>query len=90
MNILSSKGKTNIAVDAIIAAIQHYKRCSREIKTITLCPLWFVLFKDYMKENAPGLDFDDMVKFNSLIIQKGAHIMHDQRMKVELIAQIAY
>ena len=75
MNKQSTTG--NIAIDMIYAALQHYKKKERTVKTVNLSSQYWRLFTIYMRKQKSDLILDDDgLQFNNVLIRKGHRFQH--------------
>lgn len=71
----------NVAVDMIAAAMAHYKKHNRLVKTVNLSHSYWRIFNVFMKEENPELEIpDEGIQFNNVLIRKGTMF---QRLGVE-------
>ncbi len=80
----------NPAVDMVYAAVQHYKRFGRKVKTVSLDRSYWNLFDAFMneQENADKVDITpDGIQFNDLLVRRGTQFQKD-RIEIELYPQI--
>lgn len=84
MRLIGSKNnQKNLTVDMLVAAIKHYKVRGRRIKSITVHPLYWNLFKEYMNVNAEDIKFDDEIQFRNVLLRKGSK-KQTERLEIEL------
>jgi hypothetical protein len=88
----TKKLKGNICIDMLTAAMNHYSKSLPPVDSITLCPLYWVLFLDYVGERSPELYSDAKLagemNFRNVKIRKGSSVMID-RMKIEFKKLVA-
>jgi hypothetical protein len=73
----------NIAVEMIGAALRHYQRQGKKVRTVYLSKLYWLLFKDYMSEKVPEVNIENGVVFNKVTVKKGSLFMKDN-LSIEL------
>lgn len=67
-----NKTTGNVCIDMIYAALQHYKKFGRKIKTVSLNKSHWRLFSEYMKREQNLIEVrDDGVQFKNVLIRKG-------------------
>lgn len=78
MSINKKKGSTgNVAADMVFAAMEHYKKYHRLVKTVDLSPSYWRIFKSFMdKQGKPDIP-NEGIQFNNVLIRKGSMFQRD-------------
>lgn len=67
----------NMIVDMVCACINYYENTFSPIERITLHPIRFKEFSDYVKKVMPDYEIDGAVDFDNVRITSGSDMMNE-------------